>query len=83
MTCAMFAAESVDVALLYGVLPFPTLALDRLLPQMHRASKPGGLLAVWLFPVSFMMPEEILPSSFFTDKGKKDRVSRFLRFEHP
>jgi len=30
---------SVDLVLLFGVVPFPTLPLDRLLPEMHRVLK--------------------------------------------
>ncbi|MDP6343354.1 MAG: class I SAM-dependent methyltransferase, partial [Alphaproteobacteria bacterium] len=29
-------AATIDVVLLFGVVPFPTLPLDRLLPEMHR-----------------------------------------------
>ena len=72
-------AESIDVALLYGVLPFPTLPLDRLLPEMHRVLKPGGTLAVWLFPISFGVPAIILRSGLFTDQGRKEGVFRYRR----
>jgi ubiquinone/menaquinone biosynthesis C-methylase UbiE len=44
-------AASIDKVLLFGVLPFPFLPLNRLLPEMHRVIKPEGSLAVWLFPV--------------------------------
>jgi len=71
--------ESIDTALLFGVLPFPSLPLDRLLPEMHRVLKPGGMLAVWLFPTSFGVPEDILRSRLFTDDGKKNGVFRYLR----
>jgi demethylmenaquinone methyltransferase/2-methoxy-6-polyprenyl-1,4-benzoquinol methylase len=43
-------AASMDKVLLLGVIPFPFLPLDRLLPEMHRVLKPEGILAVWLFP---------------------------------
>ena len=72
-------SESVDTALLYGVLPFPTLPLARLLPEMHRVLKPDGMLAVWLFPVSFGVPKEILASGLFKDDGKRNGVFRFLK----
>lgn len=72
-------SESVDTALLYGVLPFPTLPLDRLLPEMYRVLKPEGMLAVWLFPVSFGVPEKILASGLFRDNGKINGVFRFLK----
>jgi demethylmenaquinone methyltransferase/2-methoxy-6-polyprenyl-1,4-benzoquinol methylase len=76
-------AESIDVALLYGVLPFPTLPLDRLLPEMHRVLNPGGTLAVWLFPLQFFVPDNILQSGLFTEQGRKAGVFRFRRSEHP
>ncbi len=71
--------ESIDVALLYGVLPFPTLPLERLLPEMHRVLKPEGLLAVWLFPMSFGVPEAISQSNFFSDMRHENGVYRFRR----
>jgi demethylmenaquinone methyltransferase/2-methoxy-6-polyprenyl-1,4-benzoquinol methylase len=70
---------SIDVALLYGVVPFPTLPLDRLLPEMHRVLKPGGTLAVWLFPISFGVPTIIRRSGLFTPLGKKDGVYTYER----
>jgi hypothetical protein len=45
-----------DMALLFGVIPFLSLPLNRLLPEMHRVLKPEGTLAVWLFPVSGLVP---------------------------
>jgi len=71
--------ESVDVALLYGILPFPTLPLGRLLPEMHRVLKPGGTLAVWLFPLSFGVPADILRSGLFTDQETTDGVLKYKR----
>ncbi|MBT3369934.1 MAG: class I SAM-dependent methyltransferase [Rhodospirillaceae bacterium] len=76
-------AESVDVALLFGVLPFPTLPLDQLLPEMHRVLKPSGTLAVWLFPVSYGVPAWILQSGLFTDLGRQEGVFRYQRSGHP
>jgi ubiquinone/menaquinone biosynthesis C-methylase UbiE len=70
---------TIDVALLYGVIPFPTLPLDRLLPEMHRVLKPGGILAVWLFPISFGVPAIIRRSGLFTPLGKRDGVYTYRR----
>jgi len=70
---------SVDVVLLFGVVPFPTLPLDRLLPEVHRVLKADGLLAVWLFPVTFGVPSDILQSGLFTDLGKRNGVYRYRR----
>jgi demethylmenaquinone methyltransferase/2-methoxy-6-polyprenyl-1,4-benzoquinol methylase len=73
-------SASVDVALLFGVIPFPTLPLSRLLPEMHRVLREEGtLLAVLLFPVSFGVPTSILRSGLFTDLGKKNGVYRYRR----
>jgi tRNA G46 methylase TrmB len=41
------ANSMIDLVLLYGVIPSPTLPLDRLLPEMHRVLKSEGMLAVW------------------------------------
>ncbi len=70
---------SVDAALLFGVVPYPTLPLDRLLPEMHRVLRPQGTLAVWLFPVTFGVPSAILRSGLFTDQIKKNGVYRYRR----
>ena len=42
--------EYIDGVLLFGVIPFPLLPLDKLLPEMHRVLKKDGTMAVWLFP---------------------------------
>lgn len=67
-------SASVDVALLFGVVPYPTLPLSRLLPEMRRVLKPDGTLAVWLFPTTFGVPTAILRTGLFTDTGKKNGV---------
>ena len=41
------AGDCIDLVLLFGVIPSPTLPLDRLLPEMYRLLKPEGVLAVW------------------------------------
>ena len=73
------ASASVDVVLLFGVVPFPTLPLSRLLPEMHRVLREEGTLAVWLFPVSAGVPTSILKSGLFTDLGKNHGVYRYRR----
>jgi ubiquinone/menaquinone biosynthesis C-methylase UbiE len=47
---------SIDTVLLFGVLPFPLLPLNQLLPEMHRVLKPEGSLSVWLWP-AFLGPK--------------------------
>jgi demethylmenaquinone methyltransferase/2-methoxy-6-polyprenyl-1,4-benzoquinol methylase len=67
---------SIDKVLLLGVIPFPLLPLNRLLPEMHRVLKPEGTLAVWLYPpvVWFWVPKLILRSGLFTDMNKRNGV---------
>jgi demethylmenaquinone methyltransferase/2-methoxy-6-polyprenyl-1,4-benzoquinol methylase len=72
-------SASVDVVLLFGVVPYPTIPLSRLLPEMHRVLRQEGTLAVWLYPVSFGVPTTILKSGLFTDLGKKHGVYRYRR----
>ena len=74
-------AESIDKVLLFGVVPYPTLPLDRLLPEMHRILKPEGTLAVWLFPpaVHLWVPRSILRSGLFTYTSKRNGVYNYRR----
>ncbi len=74
-------AASMDKALLFGVIPFPLLPLNRLLPEMHRVLKPEGALAVWLFPprVHFWVPKAILQSGLFTFESKQHGVFNYRR----
>jgi demethylmenaquinone methyltransferase/2-methoxy-6-polyprenyl-1,4-benzoquinol methylase len=73
--------ESIDTALLFGVIPFPALPLNRLLPEMHRILKPEGTLAVWLFPpvVHSWVPKSILRSGLFTYVRKRNGVYNYRR----
>jgi demethylmenaquinone methyltransferase/2-methoxy-6-polyprenyl-1,4-benzoquinol methylase len=72
---------SIDKVLLFGVIPFPLLPLNRLLPEMHRVLKPEGTLAVWLFPprVHFWVPKSILQSGMFSYAGKQNGVYNYRR----
>jgi demethylmenaquinone methyltransferase/2-methoxy-6-polyprenyl-1,4-benzoquinol methylase len=72
-------SASIDRVLLFGVLPYPTLPLKRLLPEMHRVLKRDGTLAVWLFPVSGWVPGSILRSGLFTDQQQRKRVYNYRR----
>ncbi len=72
-------AASMDTVLLFGVVPFPLLPLNRLLPEMHRVIKPEGSLAVWLFPVSGWVPRSILQSGLFTYVSKRNGVYNYKR----
>ncbi len=72
---------SIDKVLLFGVIPFPLLPLNRLLPEMYRVLKPEGTLAVWLFPpvVHFWVPKSILQSGLFTYPSKRNGVYNYRR----
>ena len=72
-------AASIDKVLLFGVIPFPLLPLNRLLPEMHRILKTEGTLAVWLFPVSGWVPKWILQSWLFTYVSKRNGVYNYRR----
>ena len=60
-------AESIDKVLLFGVIPFPLLPLDKLLPEMHRVLKTDATMAVWLFPplLHSWVSKAILQSNLF------------------
>ena len=64
-------AASIDKVLLFGVIPFPSLPLNRLLPEMHRVLKPEGSMSVWLFPASGWVPKSIVRSGLFTYISKR------------
>ena len=70
---------SIDQVLMFGVLPFPFLPLNQLLPEMHRIIKPQGKLSVWLFPISGWVPGSILQSGLFSNLHKKNGVYNYSR----
>lgn len=72
---------SIDKALLFGVIPFPLLPLNKLLPEMHRVIKPEGTMAVWLFPplVHSWVPRLILQSGLFLNMNKRNSVYNYRR----
>lgn len=72
-------ATSIDKILLFGVIPFPLLPLDQLLPEMHRILKPDGTLSVWLFPPIFRLwvPKSITRSGLFILSFKQNGVHNF------
>lgn len=67
-----------DRVLLFGVVPSPTLPLQRLLPEMHRLLKPDGTLAVWT-AVPGWSPAGITRSGLFAYTGKLDHVHNFRK----
>ena len=75
--------ESIDKALLFGVIPFPLLPLDKLLPEMHRVLKPGATMSVWLFPplVHTWVPKVIVGSGLFEKINEKSNVYNYARLQ--
>jgi len=74
-------SESVDKVLLFGVIPFPLLPLDKLLPEMYRVLKPGGTMSVWLFPplVHNWIPNIIIRSKLFESINEQSNVYNYVR----
>jgi ubiquinone/menaquinone biosynthesis C-methylase UbiE len=70
------AAESLDVVLIFGVIPAPMLPMERLLSEMRRILKPGGIMAVW--PPSWVH-RTIVQSGLFTLNSKQNGVSNYKR----
>lgn len=72
---------SIDKVLLFGVIPFPLLPLNKLLPEMHRILKSDATMSVWLFPpfVHSWVPETILQTNLFDLINKKNRVYNYKR----
>jgi demethylmenaquinone methyltransferase/2-methoxy-6-polyprenyl-1,4-benzoquinol methylase len=71
---------SIDTVLLFGVLPFPLLPLNQLLPEMHRVLKLEASLSVWLWPIPFLVPWSISRSGLFSLINKRNRVYNYRRF---
>jgi len=77
-TEAGLASSSVDLVLLFGVIPSPTLPLDRLLPEMHRLLRWEGSLSVWtLFP--WWSPASLTRGGLFIYVGKVKGVHNFRK----
>jgi ubiquinone/menaquinone biosynthesis C-methylase UbiE len=69
-------SDSLDVVLIFGVVPAPMLPMDRLLAEMHRILKPGGDMAVW--PPSWVN-RQIIQSGLFALSSKRNGVSNYKR----
>lgn len=77
------APESMDKVLLLGVVPFPLLPLDKLLPEMNRVLRTGGTMAVWLFPplVHAWVPKAIINSNLFSHINSRKSVYIFRKIQ--
>lgn len=72
---------SVDLVLLFGVVPYPSLPLKYLLPEMHRVLKADGILALWLFPTTAGVPTAVRRSGLFDNESKKNCVYSYCRID--
>jgi ubiquinone/menaquinone biosynthesis C-methylase UbiE len=70
--------ESFDEIIIFGVIPAPMLPMEKLLHEMHRILKPGGVLAVW--PPSWVH-HLILKSGLFTYSNKQNNVINYKRVD--
>jgi ubiquinone/menaquinone biosynthesis C-methylase UbiE len=70
------AAESFDVVLIFGVIPAPMLPMEKLLSEMQRILKPGGIMAIW--PPSWVH-RAIVQSKLFALDSKRNGVSNYKR----
>lgn len=69
-------AMSMDVVVVFGVIPAPMLPLAALLEEVHRVLKPGGTMAVW--PPSWVH-WTISRSSLFSYIGRRHGVLNYMR----
>jgi demethylmenaquinone methyltransferase/2-methoxy-6-polyprenyl-1,4-benzoquinol methylase len=75
---AGLADDSFDLALLLGVIPSPTLTLDRLLSEMHRLLRSDGALAVWT-ALPWWSPASVTRSGLFFHIRKESGVHTFRK----
>jgi ubiquinone/menaquinone biosynthesis C-methylase UbiE len=68
--------QSMDLVLIFGVIPAPMLPMDALLAEMNRVLKPGGTMAVW--PPSWVH-RTIRRSPLFAYAGTKHGVLKYRR----
>jgi len=75
--------QSMDMVLLFGVIPFPLLPLDKLLPEMYRVLKPGATMSVWLFPplIHNWVPGVIVRSNLLKEIDHGSNVYNYIRLE--
>ena len=69
-------AESMDVVVVFGVIPAPMLPMDVLLAELRRILRPDGIMAVW--PPSWVH-RTIRRSPLFTYVGRRHGVMSYRR----
>jgi SAM-dependent methyltransferase len=77
-TEAGLASGCMDLVLLFGVIPSPTIPLDRLLHEIHRLLRAEGALAVWT-AVPWWSPASLTRSGLFVHMGKESGVHCYRR----
>jgi ubiquinone/menaquinone biosynthesis C-methylase UbiE len=77
-TEAGLASGSIDLALLFGVIPSPTLPLDRLLPEMSRLLRPKGTLAMWT-ALPWWSPASLTRGGLFVHLGRESGVHSYRK----
>jgi ubiquinone/menaquinone biosynthesis C-methylase UbiE len=70
--------ESFDEVIVFGVIPAPMLPMEKLLAEMHRILRPGGVMAVW--PPSWVH-RSIVQSGWFKYVDKQNGVSTYQRVD--
>lgn len=75
---AGLASNCMDLVLLFGVIPSPTLPLGRLLPEMYRVLRPEGALAVWT-ACPWWSPTCLTKGGLFVHAAREDGVHTFRR----
>lgn len=66
--------RSLDAIIIFGVIPAPMIPMDKLLIEMHRILRPGGIMSVW--PPSWVH-RSILQSGLFTFISKRNSVTNY------
>jgi ubiquinone/menaquinone biosynthesis C-methylase UbiE len=70
--------ESLDEVILFGVIPAPMLPTEKLMAEMHRILRPGGMMAVW--PPSWVH-QTIVRSGRFRYINRRNGVSNYQRVD--
>jgi ubiquinone/menaquinone biosynthesis C-methylase UbiE len=70
--------ESLDEVILFGVVPAPMLPMEKLMEEMHRILRPGGVMAVW--PPSWVH-RAIVRSGRFRYIVSRNCVSNYQRID--
>jgi ubiquinone/menaquinone biosynthesis C-methylase UbiE len=68
--------ESLDEVILFGVIPAPMLPMEKLMQEMHRILRPGGMMAVW--PPSWVH-QAIVETGYFKFINRRNGVSNYQR----